>query len=245
MAVILVEGIRGGVGATSIVAGLAWALQLHGEKVLVLDCSSDNLLRILFGLPVSQHTGWALSFIEQRPWHEQLVSYTPQLDVLPFASLAPEHLLALRSYLTVEQDFLKKSIGTLIHEKAYNWVLIDASANDHLLLQQSTNASTARLCITNCDANSLVRLQQRKADGSEFLLVNKFNPASQLQCDLKKLWQNTLQSLIPVFIHLDEAVSEAFAFKQPVGRYAPSNMSAQDMTSLACWCQATLSRYAA
>lgn len=45
MAILGLQGIRGGVGTTSITAALAWALQLLGETVLVVDASPDNMLR--------------------------------------------------------------------------------------------------------------------------------------------------------------------------------------------------------
>ncbi len=45
MAILGLQGIRGGVGTTSITAALARALQLLGETVLVVDASPDNMLR--------------------------------------------------------------------------------------------------------------------------------------------------------------------------------------------------------
>ena len=37
MAIIALQGMRGGVGTTSITAALAWGLQQLGESVLVID----------------------------------------------------------------------------------------------------------------------------------------------------------------------------------------------------------------
>lgn len=45
MAILGLQGVRGGTGTTSITAALAWALQLLGETVLVVDASPDNMLR--------------------------------------------------------------------------------------------------------------------------------------------------------------------------------------------------------
>ena len=47
MAVLGLQGVRGGVGTTTITAALAWSLQMLGENVLVVDASPDNLLRCL------------------------------------------------------------------------------------------------------------------------------------------------------------------------------------------------------
>ena len=45
MAVLGLQGGRGGVGTTTITAALAWSLQMLGENVLVVDACPDNLLR--------------------------------------------------------------------------------------------------------------------------------------------------------------------------------------------------------
>ena len=52
MAVLGLQGVRGGVGTTTITAALAWSLQMLGENVLVVDACPDNLLRLSFNLGV-------------------------------------------------------------------------------------------------------------------------------------------------------------------------------------------------
>lgn len=59
MPVIAMQGIRGGVGATSLTAGLSWALEQLGEPVLSIDFSADNLLRFHFNMPAHSTRGWA------------------------------------------------------------------------------------------------------------------------------------------------------------------------------------------
>ncbi|CAM2920898.1 cellulose synthase operon protein YhjQ/BcsQ [Legionella anisa] len=50
MLVIALQGIRGGVSVTSIAAGLGWALVQLNESVLVIDFTTDNLLRLHFNI---------------------------------------------------------------------------------------------------------------------------------------------------------------------------------------------------
>ena len=59
MAILGLQGVRGGTGTTSITAALAWALQLLGETVLVVDTSPDNMLRFFFNVDFSHKAGWA------------------------------------------------------------------------------------------------------------------------------------------------------------------------------------------
>jgi cellulose biosynthesis protein BcsQ len=68
MPVLALQGIRGGVGTTSVAAALAWALQQLKESVLVIDFSPDNLLRLHFNMPFDQPRGWAKAEIAGEGW---------------------------------------------------------------------------------------------------------------------------------------------------------------------------------
>lgn len=57
MPVIALQGMRGGIGTTSVTAALAWAFQQLGESVLAIDCSADNLLRLHFNTPFALARG--------------------------------------------------------------------------------------------------------------------------------------------------------------------------------------------
>ena len=59
MAILGLQGIRGGVGTTSIAAALGWSLQVLGESVLVIDACPDNLLRMSFNVDYDVSDGWA------------------------------------------------------------------------------------------------------------------------------------------------------------------------------------------
>lgn len=50
------------------------------------------------------------------------------------------------------------------------------------------------------------------------LLINRFEPASQLQRDMLLLWQNHFgKHLLPIHLHADEAMAEALAKREPAG----------------------------
>ena len=70
MAILGLQGVRGGTGTTSITAALAWALQLLGETVLVVDASPDNMLRFFFNVDFSHKAGWARATIDGSDWRD-------------------------------------------------------------------------------------------------------------------------------------------------------------------------------
>ena len=64
MAVLGLQGVRGGVGTTTITAALAWSLQMLGENVLVVDACPDNLLRLSFNVDFTHRQGWARAMLD-------------------------------------------------------------------------------------------------------------------------------------------------------------------------------------
>ena len=55
---LVLRGLRGGIGATSLLAGLGIALHEQGERVLLIDLSPDNMLRLHFSVDVAYASGW-------------------------------------------------------------------------------------------------------------------------------------------------------------------------------------------
>ena len=87
------------------------------------------------------------------------------------------------------------------------------------------------------EADAACHVQLLQQAGSNPVLVNRFDPGSQLQRDLLLIWRKHYATrLLPLTIHADEAVREALAFKQAIGQYAPDSLAAQDALSLATWC---------
>ena len=87
MAILGLQGVRGGVGTTSVTAALAWSLQLLGESVLVIDACADNLLRMSFNVDFTREEGWARALLDDKDWQDAGMRYTSQLDLLPFGQL--------------------------------------------------------------------------------------------------------------------------------------------------------------
>ena len=87
MAVLGLQGVRGGVGTTSVTAALAWSLQVLGESVLVIDACSDNLLRMSFNVDFTHANGWGRARLDDKDWRDAGLRYTSQLDLLPFGQM--------------------------------------------------------------------------------------------------------------------------------------------------------------
>lgn len=236
MSVIAMQGIRGGVGSTSITAGIAWALQQLEESVLVIDLSPDNLLRMHFNMPFHEKRGWARAYMDNTPWQESGMRYMPLLDFLPFGTLSDNEQLALETKYQNDPDFIRNTILELIKSKKYRWILLDLPSCSNFLAYSGLASANTVFTILNPDANCHLRIHQQEFAENSHFLVNKFAPNKHLEWDLHLLWQQTLPNLLPITVHADEAVAEALANKQPVGEYDAHSLAAEELLTLTNWC---------
>ena len=70
MIAISLRGIRGGVGTSSTLAALAYALHALGQRVLVVDMCPENTLGLHFNLDLAPRDGWARATLDQQPWQQ-------------------------------------------------------------------------------------------------------------------------------------------------------------------------------
>ncbi|WP_375056615.1 cellulose biosynthesis protein BcsQ [Zobellella sp. DQSA1] len=236
MPVVALQGLRGGVGTTSLSAGLAWALRQLGESVLVVEFSPANQLGLHFNAPVSSSTGWAQAELDGLPWHDQALRYTEGLDFLPFGRLSVAERGRWLAHHQQHPDRWPEYLRQLSGSGAYRWILMDVAADEHVCTAHWLEAADAHLCVLTADANSHVRLHQQLLSPQARLLLNQFSVESRLQQDLHQFWRQTHAGMLPLLIHHDEAVAEALAAKQPVGEYSNGSLAADEINTLASWC---------
>lgn len=226
------RGLRGGTGTSSLLAAIGYALHCLGERVLMIDMCPENLLRLHFNLAAEDQSGWARAMLDGQAWYEQAWSLAPTLNLLPYGNLSVNEYLRIEHWLSADPHLWAARQESLAAH--YDWVLFDLP--QRLPGHAAVGPCYFKVRVAEADAACHVLLQQQEEDGS-LLLVNRFDPGSQLQRDLLLIWRKHYpEHLLPVTVHDDEALRESLAFKQPVGLYAPGSLATQDALSLATWC---------
>ncbi|CNL56744.1 cellulose synthase [Yersinia aleksiciae] len=113
---------------------------------------------------------------------------------------------------------------------------MDIPAGDSLLTHQALALADQVFVLLHADANCHTRLHQQNLPAGCHFLLNQFTASSRLQQDLHQLWLQSLDTLLPIFIHRDEAMAEALAAKQPLGEYSAQSLASEEMVTLANWC---------
>ncbi len=235
MAILGLQGLRGGTGTTSLTASLGWALQMIGESVIVVDACPDNMLRYFFNTGIAHRDGWARALLEGKEWQNAGMRYTSQLDFLPFGQLSVTERLnvqALSSVLSQAADIVR----TLQQQYPHHWVLVDLPHEVTPWTQSLIETCQHVLTVVNPDANSHIRLHQQVLPKHGHILINDLRIGSHIQDDLYRIWLQSQPRMLPVTIHRDEAIAECLAAKQPLGEYRSDSLAAEEMITLANWC---------
>ncbi|ECK9469988.1 cellulose biosynthesis protein BcsQ [Salmonella enterica subsp. enterica] len=235
MAILGLQGVRGGVGTTSLTAALAWALQILGENVLVIDASPDNLLRMSFNVDFVHQGGWARSLLDGQDWRDAGLRYTSQLDLLPFGQLTAQERENPQAWQETLGE-IGSAIQALKASGRYSWILLDLPYGASPLTGQLVSLCDHTLAIAQVDANCHIRLHQQALPAGAHILINELRIGSQLQDDLYQVWLQSQRRLLPIVIHRDEAMAECMASKQPLGEYRSDSLAAEEVLTLANWC---------
>ncbi|EBF8309944.1 cell division protein [Salmonella enterica subsp. enterica serovar Tamberma] len=235
MAILGLQGVRGGVGTTSLTAALAWALQILGENVLVIDASPDNLLRMSFNVDFVHQDGWARSLLDGQDWRDAGLRYTSQLDLLPFGQLTAQERENPQAWQETLGE-IGSAIQALKASGRYSWILLDLPYGASPLTGQLVSLCDHTLAIAQVDANCHIRLHQQVLPAGAHILINDLRIGSQLQDDLYQVWLQSQRRLLPIVIHRDEAMAECMASKQPLGEYRSDSLAAEEVLTLANWC---------
>jgi len=235
MAILGLQGLRGGVGTTSITAALAWSLQLLGESVLVIDASPDNMLRLSFNDDIARESGWARATLDGKDWRNAGLRYTSQIDVLPFGKLQAgeqQNIATLSGQLMAASAIARE----VEREGKYQWILLDLPHGFYSWTPSLIEACHFTLTVVEPDANCHIRLHQQPLPANTHILLNGLYMSSPLQEDIYQVWLQTQRRLLPVVIHRDEAMAESLASKQPLGEYRHDSLAAEELITLASWC---------
>lgn len=240
----MIVGLRGGVGATTIAANVTLALKTIGQNVHAVDLNSENLLRLHFNMDPNSLDGWAVRKLKEQPWQEAGYQNNKNIAFVPFGWLTPDQHTDLENKI-LNHSFALQDIFSAEEIPEQEWqVMLLPSANmlkesHYSLIEQ---ADMVLLVVTPDTHNYSALLQggayqQLQSYCQPKLLINQYHPASEVNHDMLLVLQNEFsQQYLPVVMHHDMAIVESISSLTSVLQYAPYSQAAQDYHALAFWC---------
>lgn len=222
---IFFSGLKGGVGNTTILANLASALVQAGESVTCIDLDSKNELRLHFAHQWDDFSGWSTQ--EKQTLDQVAFADEDGVKFIPHGYKP--------STLKEKIQLISDSRNIVFNDN--EWLLFDVPnyANaESLYLKQDDFF----LRIINCDVNCHSLISQKtlmQQNSDEHFLINRFNSAVDIEVEIARLWRKQLANILPVFIHQDEILKEALAYKNVGYNCAPFSVIKDDFHALISW----------
>ncbi|MDF0604982.1 cellulose biosynthesis protein BcsQ [Neisseriaceae bacterium TC5R-5] len=238
MAILAITGIKGGCGASTVTAGLAFAWAQQHRSILAMDLCRRNLLRLHLGLPWQEQDGWYLRLLKGEDWTQAAWQLAERLDFVPYGEVAFATPAAL-----LDAEWLQRELARL-QRPPDDKVLLDTPSEDGPLRRLALHSATHVLVVLPPDAMAYGLLsalaEELQSSGvpatRTFFLLNRVELTQQLDRDIELLFRSKLaEQMTPLPLMRDEALREAVAKGQPVAMYAPGSQAADDLRQLAMW----------
>lgn len=235
MKLVTLVGLRGGAGTSTLVGLLGDALHRQGQRVLMVDLNSSDVLRLHFNVPYGDNHGWVAALFP-KGWRQQAYQIEEGLCLAPFGRQAIES--SGISHLLRGEDFWLQALPDL--DDDFDWVLFDCPSLPYRLAPALRFRSTLDILVARPDAASHVLLSQQRLEPYSYLLINGFDPAKRLQRDVVLDWRYRYRDrVLPMPMLLDESLNEALASKMLATAYMPDAASGRAAQALAAWCRQT------
>lgn len=240
---VLVSGLSGGVGTTTVAANLAAALQTMGQPSLSVDLDPANILGLHFGVEPLARDGWASRLVAEDCAGQGVFRSADGRLVLPYGYA--EKPFDSSAILSLLESLARATAVTSRCE----WLIVDLpfrnAMSNPTLLQGLRTLVDMELRVVDTNPATYVRLRREGGDrllaGSAALLVNDFAPELKLCNDMLLTYKHEYrEQLAPLHIHRDPSLPESLACLKSVVSYSPFTQAAADFRSLAIWLSAEL-----
>lgn len=247
MILIAVVSMKGGVGKTSTTANLAAALaaKLGEGRVGVLDLDPQNSLHLHFGLDPALKDGVCRQSLSAENWSKVAFSSKFGVLCLPYGVVGEPEREAFESLLEEQPDWIRAQLVRAGFDDDHV-VLIDTPPGPSVYLRQAFACADVALIVLLADAGSYAtipametwidEMSGQRPELASVYVLNQIDSTDILRRDVAEVLRQHLGGRVaPVYIHRDEAVSEALAFQQPVLSYDPHSQATHDIQRLAGW----------
>jgi cellulose synthase operon protein YhjQ len=245
MPLICIASPKGGVGKTSLAAGLANAFRHEGHPVVAIDCDPQNALRLHLGLPLSDGAGYLARLPERPDWRACLRPTPAGVDLLPHGETDLRGALAAAALLEREPEWLAAPLRALLADPA-TIVVADTPPGASVPLAVLRAQATLVLAVLLADAGStalLPEIESHRFLGQGTLdtlnrprllvALNQVDHGSSLSVAAAEGVAAQLGPRLVGAVCRDEAMADALAFQRPVGAHAPASRAARDVADLA------------
>lgn len=240
MSIICIASHKGGVGKTTMAANLAFAIQRLGHRVVAIDFDNQNSLRLHFGMPLSDSSGYVEELDSPIEWNRLAHDTDSGVRYLPYGRVGKSHMTYYDQWLRSDPSLLAKKLAPFLNQPD-TVIIADLPPGPSAALQALSCLDPMIINVLLADSASLSVLPEiesgnfygEDAQQRTYFLLNQVDMRSQLNRDITQFLNGRLAASLLGIVHRDEAVPEANANQMSVFRYAQSSSVAADIEQIA------------
>ena len=244
--IIAVISAKGGVGKSTLAAGLSAVMQRQGHAVLALDLDPQSALINHLGVAIDpmQVTAEGLAHCVADAQMRDFCQPTPSgVFVLPYGMVDEIQRRTFERQLEDEPDWLAQQLSELQLADG-SLVVLDTPPGPSVYLQQALSVANVAVVVSLADAASYATLPMidrllstYTAERTDFYgatyVINQVDQSRKLSKDITQIMRGILGSRVAGIILRDQSIAEALAYNQCVLDYDPSGQGCHDLQAIA------------
>jgi cellulose synthase operon protein YhjQ len=236
--VIAIVSANGGVGKSTVAAGLAKTLRRPGGRTIAIDLDPQNALSSHLG--ITRQVPGLIQLKEQGAnWGAHRLPGFSDSECLPFGTGDMNDRRLLRQLMLEDSDWLNQHLASM-NLSENDTVILDTPSGATVYSQQALDAADLVLVMTVADAASYLALDtmtqwlettRRRAQRHRYVL-NQRDDSRSFSRDMGVLFVRRLGADLIGTIRLDHQFNESLAYGRDLLQYAPLSIGCQDILSL-------------
>jgi cellulose synthase operon protein YhjQ len=236
--VIAIVSANGGVGKSTVAAGLAKTLRRPGGRTIAIDLDPQNALSSHLG--ITRQVPGLIQLKEQGAnWGAHRLPGFSDSECLPFGTGDMNDRRLLRQLMLEDSDWLNQHLASMDLSEN-DTVILDTPSGATVYSQQALDAADLVLVMTVADAASYLALDtmtqwlettRRRAQRHRYVL-NQRDDSRSFSRDMGVLFVRRLGADLIGTIRLDHQFNESLAYGRDLLQYAPLSIGCQDILSL-------------
>lgn len=232
---------KGGVGKSTLGAGLASSLRLGAGKTIAIDLDPQNALHYHLGIE-SGGVGMGSTSAEGTPWADKLQHGYDGAQLLPYGVLSDDERCALERAMSQDRHWLARQLARLdLGEN--DVVILDTPTGHSAYLEQALDVADQVIVVTTADAASFISLDHmdrligsaltRPESSACNYVVNQFDASREFSRDMLEVLKRRLGGQLLAVIALDNTLGESLAYGRNPMASLHASAACQDMALLA------------
>lgn len=236
--VIAIVSANGGVGKSTVAAGLAKTLRRPGGRTIAIDLDPQNALSGHLG--ITRQVPGLIQLKEQHAdWGAHRLPGFSDSECLPFGTGEVNDRRLLKQLMLEDSDWLNQHLASM-NLSENDTVILDTPSGATVYSQQALDAADLVLVMTVADAASYLALDTmtqwletspRRAQRHRYVL-NQRDDSRSFCRDMGVLFRRRLGANLIGTIRLDHQFNESLAYGRDLLQYAPESIGCQDILSL-------------